>query len=33
MKRYPISDIPQTDEDIGEWLQQCWNEKEARLKE
>lgn len=33
VKRYSISDIPQTDEEIGEWLQQCWAEKEARLRE
>ena len=33
VKRHPISDIPQTDAEVGEWLQECWHEKEARLRE
>ncbi|CAF0790157.1 unnamed protein product [Rotaria sordida] len=33
VKRYPINDLPQEDEKIGQWLQDCWNEKENRLKE
>lgn len=33
VQRYPISDIPQTDEQIGEWLQERWHEKEIRLRE
>ncbi|CAF2514124.1 unnamed protein product [Rotaria sp. Silwood2] len=33
VKRYNINDLPKTDEEIGEWLQNRWNEKENRLKE
>ncbi|CAF3924140.1 unnamed protein product, partial [Rotaria magnacalcarata] len=32
VKRYSINDLPQEDEKIGEWLQNCWDEKENRLK-
>lgn len=31
--RYHINDLPQEDEKIGEWLQNCWEKKENRLKE
>jgi len=33
VKRYNTNDIPKTDKEIGEWLQNCWDEKENRLKE
>lgn len=33
VKRYYINDLPKNDQDIGEWLQNCWDEKENRLKE
>ncbi|CAF1558421.1 unnamed protein product [Adineta steineri] len=33
VKRYNIKDLPETDEEIGEWLQVCWEQKENRLKE
>ncbi len=33
VKRYNINHLPKTDEEIGEWLQNCWDEKENRLKE
>ncbi|CAF0813800.1 unnamed protein product [Rotaria sp. Silwood1] len=33
VKRYNINDLPKTDEEIGQWLQNRWNEKENRLKE
>jgi lysocardiolipin and lysophospholipid acyltransferase len=33
VKRYNISDLPKTDEEIGEWLQNCWDKKEDHLKE
>jgi len=33
VKRYQINDIPHTNEQIGEWLQNRWDEKEDRLKE
>lgn len=33
VKRYNTNDSFKTDEEIGEWLQNCWDEKEDRLKE
>ena len=33
VKRYNINDLPQEDEQIGEWLEKCWDDKENRLKE
>ena len=33
VKRYLIDDLPLSDDDLGYWLQNCWNEKETRLKE
>ncbi|CAF0794310.1 unnamed protein product [Rotaria sordida] len=33
VKRYNINDIPKTNDEIGQWLQNCWDEKENRLKE
>lgn len=33
VKRYNVTDLPKTDEEIGEWLQKRWDEKENRLKE
>lgn len=33
VKRYSINDIPISDEEVGYWLQNCWDEKEDRLKE
>ncbi|CAF0855490.1 unnamed protein product [Rotaria sp. Silwood1] len=33
VKRFSINDLPQEDEKINQWLQNCWNEKENRLKE
>ena len=33
IKRYMIKDLPKTDEEIGRWLENCWDEKETRLKE
>ncbi|CAF3967420.1 unnamed protein product [Rotaria sp. Silwood2] len=33
VKRYSINDLSQKDEKIGQWLQNCWDEKENRLKE
>ena len=32
VKRYNIEQLPRTDEEIGKWLQQIWDEKEDRLK-
>lgn len=33
IKRYNVNDLPTEDEQIGEWLKKCWDEKETRLKE
>jgi hypothetical protein len=33
VKRYNTDDSFKTDEEIEEWLQNCWDEKEDRLKE
>jgi len=33
VKRYNVNDLPNEDEEIGQWLQKCWDEKENRLKE
>jgi lysocardiolipin and lysophospholipid acyltransferase len=33
VKRYNINDLPKEDEQIGQWLQKTWDEKENRLKE
>jgi len=33
VKRYNTDDSLKTDEEIGEWLKNCWDEKEDRLKE
>lgn len=33
IKRYNINEIPMDNEKIDRWLQQCWDEKEDRLKE
>ncbi len=33
VKRYHINDLPKEDEQIGQWLEKCWDEKEIRLKE
>jgi hypothetical protein len=33
VKRYDINDIPKTDEQIGQWLENCWDKKEDHLKE
>ncbi|CAF1241940.1 unnamed protein product [Adineta ricciae] len=33
IKRYMIKDLPKTDEEIGLWLENRWDEKETRLKE
>ena len=31
VKRYNIDQLPRTDEEIGKWLQNRWDEKEDRL--
>lgn len=33
VKRHNISEIPTENDKIDQWLQQCWDEKENRLKE
>ena len=33
VKRYNANDLPKSDNETGEWLQTCWDEKENRLKE
>jgi hypothetical protein len=33
VERFNINDLPKEDEQIGQWLQERWNEKENRLKE
>ena len=33
IKRYHINDLPKEDEEIGNWLRICWDEKENRLRE
>jgi len=33
VKRYNINDLPKTDEDIGQWLENVWDKKEDHLKE
>jgi lysocardiolipin and lysophospholipid acyltransferase len=33
VKRYFINDLPVSDDEVGYWLQNCWDEKENRLKE
>jgi hypothetical protein len=33
VKRHNTNDLPKTDEEIGQWLLNCWDEKEDRLKE
>lgn len=32
VKRYDLNDLPKTDEDIGQWLLNCWDEKENNLQ-
>ena len=32
VKRYPVNDIPHSDEQLCEWLRKVWSEKEDRLK-
>jgi hypothetical protein len=33
VKRYKLNELPTEDEQIGQWLLKCWDEKENRLKE
>ncbi|CAF5187634.1 unnamed protein product, partial [Rotaria magnacalcarata] len=33
VKRYDLDTLPRTDEEIGEWLQSRWEQKENHLKE
>ncbi|KAI8784401.1 lysocardiolipin acyltransferase 1-like [Biomphalaria glabrata] len=32
VKNYPIDTLPETDQELAEWLTKLWSEKEARLK-
>jgi lysocardiolipin and lysophospholipid acyltransferase len=31
VQRHNVNDLPQTDKEIGQWLEQTWNDKEDRL--
>ena len=33
VKRYNVNDLPKETENINEWLQKCWDDKENQLKE
>ena len=32
VKRHKLNEIPQDEQQIGDWLRKCWDDKENRLK-